>query len=240
MKQYAIRPQVQQLPAGCTAWPGCWHSPNTAALGRAVAQGAPVNGPISVQGSWRVTLVASWQATGNCSTSRYNQQTIYTIIRIRIRTDCAPLQKSCILLGPFTYCTSCTWQSFNGRLYRRSEQELQKKHWPQKINVALHHIQVRHSCYAMSTYIKQWGAAIPAEQKAAADPSTRTGFIPAPWAAPALPLTFHMLLMKFGSAKCCSCTPFTIRQSDPVENTWSCRDKGEKKDSINNARPKAL
>ena len=30
---------------------GCWHSPNTAALGRAVAQGAPVNGPISVQGS---------------------------------------------------------------------------------------------------------------------------------------------------------------------------------------------
>ena len=63
-------------------------------------------------------------------------------------TDCAPLQKSSILLRSFTYYTGWTRQSFNKRLHWRAEQEpvrLQKKCRPQKINTVLHHVQVRRS-----------------------------------------------------------------------------------------------
>lgn len=58
-------------------------------------------------------------------------------------TDCAPLQKSSILLRSFTYYTGWTWQRFSKRLYWRAEQEparLQKKCQPQKINTTLHHV----------------------------------------------------------------------------------------------------
>lgn len=57
--------------------------------------------------------------------------------------DCAPLQKSSILLRSFTYYTGWTWQRFSKRLYWRAEQEparLQKKCQPQKINTTLHHV----------------------------------------------------------------------------------------------------
>lgn len=135
------------------------------------------------------------------------------------RPSCLILPKSSILLGSFTYCTGYMCQSFNGRLCWRTEQEpgrLQKK--CRKI-AASHHTQVRHSAAVRWTSTSHTrGAALPAEQKAAADPLGSTGFIPTPWAAPALLLSFHMPLMKFGSVKYCSC-PQTLLLSPQCKVT---------------------
>lgn len=70
-------------------------------------------------------------------------------------------------------------------------------------------------------------AALPAGQKAAGAPWTRTAFVPVPWAAPAppgvscaawwwAPLQLHSKPL-----------PFTLVPSEPEENTWSCRDRGK-------------
>lgn len=58
----------------------------------------------------------------------------------------------------------------------------------------------------MNVYINALGEALPAEQRAAGAPLTRTGFIPLPRAAPALLPGVHMLLLKSGSVNHRSCT----------------------------------
>lgn len=116
-------------------------------------------------------------------------------------------KKSSILLRSFTYYTGRTWQSFKKSLHWRAEQEplrLQKKCQPQKINIALHHVQVRHSAYTW------WTCTLKATAGSSRCPSNKAWMYPRPSrdypsAAPDFFLGFHMLLLKSGSVNHGSC-----------------------------------
>lgn len=102
----------------------------------------------TVQGSWRGTLVASERPYGIAAFSEIITKWLTFEKKKDAQTVllCKKKKKSSVLLRSLTYHTGWTWQSFNKRLPWRAEPvRLQKKCQPQKINTALHHVQVRHS-----------------------------------------------------------------------------------------------